>query len=299
MKLFTAWLLLIGITAHAQSALDSTQLMRDIRTLSDNKFEGRRTGTRGSRMAQFYLLDRFKQIGLQPYHNTYEYSFYFQEGPDKRTMGTNLFGYIKGSKEDVIVVTAHYDHLGIRSGAKPDSIYNGADDNASGVGGLLALMAYYAKHPPVHTLIFVAFDGEEEGLQGAKAFLQQPPVPARQMILNINMDMVSRNDNNQLYVCGLTQNPQLKSFVDAGVNSAGTVKLIPGHDNPDQGHDNWLNQSDQYEFYQMKIPMLYFGVEDHPDYHKPSDEFEHIQPAFYYQAIQRVLSVLEAADKGL
>jgi Zn-dependent M28 family amino/carboxypeptidase len=299
MKIFPAWLLLLFVTtAQAQSALDSTQLLRDIKTLSADKFEGRKVGTRGSRLAQFYIIDRFKQNGLQPFHNTYEYPFYFMLG-DKQTMGTNLFGYIKGQKDEAIVITAHYDHLGIKAGATPDSIFNGADDNASGVGGMLAMMAYFAKHPPIHTMIFVAFDGEEEGLQGAKAFLQQPPVPVSQMVLNLNMDMVSRNDNNQLYVCGLAQFPQLKPFVDASINSQGVVKLIPGHDKEDQGHDNWLNQSDQYEFYKLKIPMLYFGVEDHPDYHHLSDEFEHIQPAFYYQAIQRVLAVALAADKGL
>ena len=298
MKLLSVCLfLLAGLAAKAQSSIDSLQLIKDIRTLSSDKFEGRRTGSKGSRQAQFYLKDRFKQIGIQPYHNTFEYPFFFSEG-EKQTMGTNLFGYIKGKSDSVIVVSAHYDHLGIKKGQSgTDSIYNGADDNASGVGALLSIAAYFKKHTPEHTLLFVSFDGEEEGLQGAKAFLKQPPVAIGLMVLNINMDMISRNDKNELYVCGLNQFPQLKSYVD--LTPAGQVKLLSGHDHKEDGAQNWINQSDHYEFYKLKIPALYFGVEDHPDYHQSGDEFEHIQPSFYYQATQRVLKVLLAADKGI
>jgi hypothetical protein len=293
-------LLLLAVSTHAQSLIDSTQLIQDIQTLSSDKYEGRMAGTRGSRQAQFYLIGRFKQIGLSAYHNTYEYPFYFSQG-EKQIMGTNLFGYIQGKSDSTIVVTAHYDHLGIRKGiaADKDSIYNGADDNASGVGGLLALMAYYKKHQPEHTMIFVAFDGEEEGLQGAKAFVKQPPVSVTQMVLNINMDMIGRNDKNELYVCGLTQFPELKQYVDEAVNTGGQVKVLSGHDKKEEGSNNWINQSDHYEFYKLKIPMLYFGVEDHPDYHQVSDEFKGIQPSFYYHAVLKVLTVLESADKGL
>ncbi|WP_440134023.1 M28 family peptidase [Chitinophaga sancti] len=292
-------LLLTGLFAKAQTNIDSVQLIKDIRTLSDDKFEGRRTGSKGSRMAQFYLLDRFKQSGLQPFNKTYEYPFYYQEG-DKQVMGTNLYGYIKGKSASIIVITAHYDHLGIKKDpAGKDSIYNGADDNASGVGSLLALMGYFKKHTPQHTLIFVAFDGEEEGLKGAAAFVKTPPVPVNRFLLNVNLDMVSRNDKNELYVCGVTPYPALKSFVDAAAAKSNTVKLITGHDHNEDAGDNWISQSDQYEFHKLKIPFLYFGVEDHPDYHKRSDEFEHIQPSFYYQATHHILNVVLAADKGL
>ncbi|WP_343667379.1 M28 family peptidase [Chitinophaga sp.] len=292
-------LLLTGLLAKAQTNIDSVQLIKDIRTLSADKFEGRRTGTKGSRMAQFYLIDRFKQSGLQPFHHTYEYPFYFREA-DKQVMGTNLYGYIKGKSDSIIVITAHYDHLGIKKNqAGKDSIYNGADDNASGVGSLLALLGYFKKHTPQHTLIFAAFDGEEEGLKGAEAFLKQPPVPANRFILNVNMDMVSRNDKNELYVCGLTPYPALKDFVSIAAAKSSSVKLIAGHDRKEDAGQNWISQSDQYEFHKLKIPFLYFGVEDHPDYHQLSDEFDHIQPSFYYQATNYILNVVLAADKGL
>lgn len=300
MKVFIhSLLLLVAITTRAQSSLDSAQLVKDIETLSSDKYEGRMVGSRGSRMAQFYILSRFRENGLQLFHNTFEYPFYF-EHDGKQVMGTNLYGYIKGKSDAVIVVTAHYDHLGTKHQTDgKDSIYNGADDNASGVGGLLALMGYYKKNQPQHTLVFAALDGEEEGLQGARAFVQQSPVPVGKIVLNINMDMIGRNDKHELYVCGLAQFPELKPYFDAAVATGGPVTLLSGHDRKEEGAGNWLNQSDHYEFYKLKIPFLYFGVEDHPDYHRSSDEFSRIQPSFYYQAVLKVRTVLESADKGL
>ncbi|HEY1163639.1 MAG TPA: M28 family peptidase [Chitinophaga sp.] len=288
--------LLTVLTAAAQQrGIDSLQLIKDIRTLSDNKFEGRRTGTKGNRLAQFYILGRFKQAGLQAFHGTYEYPFYFMEG-EKRVMGTNLYGYIPGKTEDVIVITGHYDHLGIRQReGQADSIYNGADDNASGSAALLSLIRYYQQHPPTHTLIFAALDGEEEGLQGAKAFLQQPPVPLARIKLNINMDMVSRNEKGELYVCGTNPYPALKQYVSRVADSS-ALKVLMGHDKPEEGSNDWTSQSDHYEFHRKGIPFLYFGVEDHADYHKASDEFERIDPRFYYQAVQTVKTAIDVAD---
>ncbi|MGO4294589.1 M28 family peptidase [Chitinophaga sp. RAB17] len=290
--------LLFALPLMAQTAVDSSQLMKDIRTLSADKFEGRKAGSRGSRMAQFYIIDRFKKLGLAAYHDTYEYSFYFQEG-DKKVMGTNLYGYIPGKLSTVIVISAHYDHLGIKANANgTDSIYNGADDNASGVGGLLAMAAYFKKHPPRYTLIFAALDGEEEGLQGAKAFVAQTPVPVMQIRQNINMDMIAHNDKNELYVCGTFQFPDTRRYIDEIAAHSG-VKLIAGHDKPDSGAEDWTRQSDQYEFFKQKIPFLYFGVEDHPDYHHATDEYTRINHSFYYRAVQTILDVVKKMDSDM
>lgn len=291
-------LLLSALAAQAQYSVDSSHLMDDIRTLSSDKFEGRRIGTPGSRQAQFYLLGRFKEIGLKAFNDKYERMFFYQSGTE-RISGTNIYGYIPGKSDSVIIITAHYDHLGIqKNGNNVDSIFNGADDNASGVGGLLAIAQYYSLHKPAHTLVFAAFDGEEEGLQGAHAFFAQPPIDVKRIQLDVNMDMISRNDQQELYACGLFQNPALKPFVDeAAAKSA--IHLKAGHDGSSKELSDWTSQSDQYEFFQHKIPFMYFGVEDHPDYHKVSDEFKNIQPSFYYQAVNTILVFTDAADKTL
>lgn len=289
-------LLSLLVTLAAQAQIDSGQLMKDVQTLAADKMEGRKTGSKGNRMAQFYLLDRLKQLKISQFNSTYEQPFYFNRG-ESRIMGTNLYGYIPGRVDSFIVISAHYDHVGTRATANStDSIFNGADDNASGVATLLAIAKYYTAHPPKYHLIFAAFDAEEMGLQGAKAFVARPPVPAAKIVLNINMDMVSHNDKNELYVCGATPYPSLKAPVAAAAARSG-VSLLFGHDKESDGSQNWISQSDHFEFHKKKIPFLYFGVEDHADYHKVSDEFEKINPSFFYRAAGAVLEVVKEFNR--
>ncbi|MCW3462384.1 M28 family peptidase [Chitinophaga nivalis] len=295
--LFYTFSLLLGLPALSQN-IDSALLIKDLRTLSADNYEGRKTGTRGNRLAQLYILDQFKQIGLTAYNNTYEYPFYYQRG-STRIMGTNLYGYIPGTLSQVIVITAHYDHLGTFKSASPrDTIYNGADDNASGTAGLLAMARYFKQHPPRYTLVFAALDAEEQGLQGAKAFLLQPPVPIAQMRQNLNMDMIARGDRNELYVCGTYHYPALKKYVDT-VAAQAPIRLLTGHDRPSDGSGDWTGQSDHYEFFVKRVPFLYFGVEDHADYHQVTDEFSRINPVFYVRSVRTILQVVEKIDRNL
>ena len=178
-------------------------------------------------------------------------------------------------------------------------VYNGADDNASGTAGLLAIADHFVKNRPRHSIVFVAFDAEEVGLQGARAFVANPPVPKTAIVLNMNMDMISRNDAGELYVAGTHSYPQLLPFVERAITSA-EVKLIPGHDRPGVGSGyDWTNQSDQGAFHSAGIPFLYFGVEDHADYHRATDDVERIQPAFYARAVRTITSVARLIDAGL
>ncbi|MFB6456017.1 M20/M25/M40 family metallo-hydrolase [Chitinophaga sp. Hz27] len=295
--LFSVGMLFL-VPAKAQVKVDSLQLMKDISTLSADTYQGRRVGTAGSRQAQFYIIRRFQEIGLSGFNNTYEYPFYFDFG-GKNVMGTNLYGYIPGTAatagEEAYIISAHYDHLGIAKDANgQDSIFNGADDNASGVGGLLAMAKYFKVHPPKHTIVFLATDAEEEGLRGALEFVKRPPV--KRILMDFNMDMIAHNDKNELYVCGVKVQPFLKQVVDAATKKA-TVNLIQGHDDPaGSAADNWIKQSDQGAFYDQKIPFLYFGVEDHPDYHKVTDEYKRINNSFYFRSVNTILEVIKLFD---
>jgi len=191
----------------------------------------------------------------------------------------------------VIVISAHYDHLGVVKG----EVFNGADDNASGVGGLLNLAAYFAKNKPNNTIIFAAFDAEEMGLQGAKAFVANPPVAIEKIKLNINMDMIAHNDKGELYAVGTFKYPELKKYFTL---KSPDVKILFGHDDPKLGRsEDWTDQSDQGAFNAKKIPFLYFGVEDHKDYHKATDEFQNINKTFYTNAVAAILEVANNIDK--
>ena len=193
------------------------------------------------------------------------------------------------------MVSAHYDHLGVRKG----QVYNGADDNASGVAGLLAVAEAFKARPPRHTVLIVAFDGEESGLKGAKAFVADPPVPLDKIGLNVNFDMISKNKSNQLYVSGAGPQPWLKPVLE-GVAKAAPVKLLLGHDTDLHGKENnWTQQSDQGPFATAGVPWVYFGVEDHPEYHQPTDDFATVPQAFFKNAVATVVTATRALDDDL
>lgn len=276
--------------------INAAQLLRDIETLSADAMQGRGLGAPGGAMAHEYVLKRFQEAGIKPFKDSYLQPFEFTNRAGKKFNGVNVVGFIEGKKfkDKYIVVTAHYDHVGVQKG----EIYNGADDNASGTSALFAIAEYFKKNKPSHTLIFVAFDAEESGLRGARAFVANPPVAKESLILNLNMDMISRNDKNELYAVGTYSYPQLKPTLEKVVPKA-KIKLLFGHDRPEQGSDDWTNQSDQGAFHAAKIPFIYFGVEDHKDYHKPTDDFQNIQPEFYVRAVETILEAVKGFDKDL
>ncbi|MEJ7861182.1 MAG: M28 family peptidase, partial [Pyrinomonadaceae bacterium] len=173
-----------------------------------------------------------------------------------------------------------------------------ADDDASGTSALFALAEYFNKNRPAHSIIFVAFDGEESGLRGSRKFVAEPPVKKESIVLNVNMDMVAHNDKNELYASGTFHYPALKPQLETIAKSA-KVKLLIGHDRPEQRSDDWTNQSDHFAFHQAKIPFIYFGVEDHKDYHKPTDDFVNINQEFYVRAVETILETVKIFDKNL
>jgi len=227
---------------------------------------------------------------MQPTRQEFEIK---QPGKTEALKGVNFIGQIKGRKdpEKYIIITAHYDHVGIRNG----EIYNGADDNASGTAALFAIASYFKKHPPDHSLIFVAFDAEERGDLGSEHFVANLPVKKESILLNVNMDMISRNDKGELYAAGTHHYPQLRPILESVQKKAG-VKLLLGHDDPKLGHDDWTGQSDQASFHAAKIPFVYFGVEDHKDYHRPTDDFANIQPEFYVRSVETIIDAIKAFD---
>ncbi|MES3019064.1 MAG: M28 family peptidase [Bacteroidota bacterium] len=293
-KLVLLTLLALGTAAAFGQAIDRTKLMADIQTLSSGKYEGRKTGTPGNKLAAGYITDRFRRIGLSSYNNGFKHPFTFKTRSNEEKQGVNLIGYISGKSEKVIVVSAHYDHVGING----TDIYYGADDNASGVGAMLAFAEYFTKHKPQHTLLFIAFDAEESGLRGAASFVKEPVIAKDRIILNVNMDMIAHNDKGELYAAGTYKNPTLKSIIEGEDKNTG-VKILFGHDLPDTGKEDWTMQSDQGPFAKENFPFIYFGVEDHKDYHKPTDTFENINQDFYYGASTAILMSIIKLDKNL
>jgi Zn-dependent M28 family amino/carboxypeptidase len=192
-----------------------------------------------------------------------------------------------------MVISAHYDHIGARDGA----VYHGADDNASGVAVLLALARQCQRGPWQHDALFAAFDAEELGLRGARAFLEAPAVPKDRIVINVNLDMVGRGDDGVLYAAGTSHTPRLRAVLEP-VAARAPIKLLFGHDTGGT-RDDWTAQSDHGVFHAAGIPFVYFGVEDHADYHRPSDTPEKIQPSFLYGAARTILDAVSALDRAL
>ncbi len=287
-------LLIIPVLACSQkqaAKLDTNQLIEDLRFISSDATEGRRTGTEGNKIAREYLVTRFQEVGAQPFRDSFTHEFTFENRrTEEQVKGINVIAQIDGKSDSMIVITAHYDHLGIRDSL----IFNGADDDASGTAALLALADYFAKDQPNHTLIFAAFDAEEMGLQGARAFVEDSVLLSK-VKLNINMDMISNNDSSEIYAAGTYHYPATKPVLES-INT-GDLQLLFGHDTPDLGYNDWTNSSDHGPFHAKGVPFVYFGVEDHENYHKASDEFETIPQEFYKASVQLILNAILAFDK--
>lgn len=289
------YLLFIGVMACSSpqevKTLNTDQLIADIEYLSSDELEGRLVGTPANAKARAFLVQRFEEIGAQPFKGEFEHPFTFMRRGEELT-GVNVIGSITGKTDSVILITAHYDHLGVRDSL----IYNGADDNASGTAGLLAMMDYFSDVEPNHTLVFAALDAEEGGLNGAVALASDSTFLQR-VVLNINMDMIAQNEKNELYAVGTYHFPEFKPVLE-GVET-GDISLMFGHDRPEDGNQDWTFASDHGAFFRQGVPFIYFGVEDHEHYHQATDEFETIPQEFYKNSTQVILNAVLAMDEYL
>jgi len=277
--------------AFQQNKFSKDSLLNHVKVLSSDFYEGRRTDTEGAAEARTYIATKFKSLNVPPLKENYEQPFhFFSRG--KTYNGVNMLGLIKGSMylDKYIVISAHYDHEGIKRGI----VFNGADDDASGISALFAFAEYFKSNPPKHSIIFAAFDAEELGLKGAKHFVKNPIIEKEKIALNINMDMISRNDQNELYVVGSNLYEHLKPAI-AKVKLPNDFSLLSGHDGLDR-KQNWVNSGDHAPFNENGIPFLYFGVEDHKDYHRPTDDFENIHPNFYTKSVYTIISIFQELD---
>jgi len=285
----------------AASPADYTQLMDDLRILSADDMQGRDTGSEGGAKAREYIVGRLEALGVQPSPmgrlQPWEMQGRTREGV-KTFNGVNIIGVIPGTRvsDKYIVVTAHYDHVGVNDG----QVFNGADDNASGVATMLELAKRLKANPPEHSVLIVALDGEERSLLGAKHFVEAPPVPLSSISMNLNFDMTARADTDgKLWVTGTYQHPYFRPLLER-IAPRGIVSLAFGKDTPeDKGADNWVEASDHAAFHRAGLPFLYFGVNYHSDYHRPSDDFEKVVPATFQSSTELAIEGFRALDQWL
>lgn len=290
---------LAGAATVSGATFNKDVALNTVRELSKDAMAGRLTGTPGSEMAQAFLRGRIEALGVQPVGDGFAHTFSFTreiEGEQRNFTGTNYLFHIEGtgSSNQALVITAHYDHVGTRG----DAIYNGADDNASGVAGLFAVAESFLAAPPQHDIVFALLDAEELGLSGARALLDSGLLAGFDIALNMNFDMLSQNDRNELYVAGAYHRPALVPIIER-IAAAAPVSLKMGHDDPALGPQDWTFQSDHGVFHQAGVPFVYFGVEDHPHYHQPSDTFDTIPTDFFLRSLETVVIAARLLDQSL
>jgi Zn-dependent M28 family amino/carboxypeptidase len=288
-----------GSAASCPAPPTGSDITSVIRYLASDELEGRLAGSAGERCAGDYLAAAFQRMGLEP---AGENGTYFQDVPLASAMnphappgtGRNVVARLEGRdptlRDEVIVIGAHYDHLG-RGGfgsLAPDAneVHNGADDNASGVAALLAVAERLAANPPARSVIFVAFTGEESGLLGSAHYTAHPAVPLERTRAMLNMDMVGRLGEGPLIVYGTGTAAEWDGILDAAASAAG-IELARKEDG--------YGPSDHTSFYLKDIPVLHFFTNTHEDYHRPSDDWERID----VQGIERVVALVEAAARSV
>jgi Zn-dependent M28 family amino/carboxypeptidase len=279
-------------------SLDREQLLSDLSVLAADDMEGRAVGTDGNARARAYIIDRLEAMGVEPVGDSYEHGFSF-EMPRTRDKvdGTNILARIEGVSDSArtMVVSAHFDHEGMRG----EQIWNGADDNASGVASVLAVAEMFMAEPPEHDVIFAFVDAEENGLQGARAFVAAPPIPVENITFNLNMDMVAMSTDRILWAVGTYHYPYLTPIVE-DVASRATVSMPMGYDEPtEEPGGDWTNLTDSGAFHAAGIPFIYLGVDFHPHYHQPTDTYENMTLDFFQDASEAIADFARQSDAQL
>ena len=279
-------------TENSVVLIDSTQVRKHLYTLASDEMEGRRAGTAGIEKAAQYIEKEFKKIGLVPYDtlSNYRQTFTFKNRRTQEDItSNNIIGVLEGKskKKEIVIISAHYDHLGIRSKEGVlDSIYNGANDDASGVTGILALAEYFKKVGNERTLVFAAFTAEEMGLVGSRHFGKG--IEASKFVAGINLEMIGKTPSfgpNTAWLTGFERSDFGKIIQK---NLVGTgYQLYP---DPYKKF-NLFFRSDNASLARLGVPSHTFStspIDTDKDYHQVSDEAETLDIAVITQTIQAV-----------
>lgn len=300
-----------GSDFASTAEITADEICQTIRFLAADSLEGRGAGEPGAEMAMTYLADRFATIGLASPEGGYIQPFSFPaalrrdphaptdpHSPSQDEMDlvdtANIVGILAGSDPDVrnqaIVVGAHYDHLGFggMGSLTPDeqAIHNGADDNASGVAGLLELAEVFADDRPRRTLVFIAFGAEELGNVGSQYYVNHPVWPLEETVAMVNLDMVGRL-REKLTINGTGTSAAWPALIDSLEQLAGSPEIARVPDG--------FGPSDHSSFYGVQVPVLAFFTGAHEQYHRPSDDVDTIDAA----GEVTVLTVAEAAIRSV
>ena len=280
------------------NSITANELKTHLYIVAGDEMQGRETGSAGQKKAGEYMISQYKKNGI-PYPKGAD--SYYQPIPaaylnakynENLSDSANIWAYIEGTdkKEEVLVISAHYDHVGVKNG----KIYNGADDDGSGTVALLEIAQAFEQakkegHGPRRSILFLHVTGEEHGLHGSRYYSEHPLFPLKNTIADINIDMIGRRDtlhsntNNYVYVIG---SDRLSTDLDKITQAANKKYVNLDLDykyNDLNDPEKFYYRSDHYNFAKNGIPAVFLFNGVHADYHRPGDKPDKIE----YDALEK------------
>jgi Zn-dependent M28 family amino/carboxypeptidase len=278
-----------NVAAAAAATITSNDMFQLITHLASDQMAGRNTPSPGLEAAAQYVTGSFADLGLRPGATSFIQRYPIEVEVFDAEIGQNVIvtagapnvvAILPGShptlRDTYVVFSAHMDHLGVGTAdANGDSIYNGADDDASGTAALIEVAEAFAslETAPLRSLIFLAVSGEEKGLLGSRYYADHPTVPIGSIVADVNADMISRNSPDSIAVIG-QEYSSLGPLIRRVVNRHPEVQLIVTGDLWPE--ENLFFRSDHFSFVRNGIPALWFFGGTHADYHELSDEVDRI-----------------------
>lgn len=270
--------LLAAAAAYGQQIgpVSADSLRANLTFLASDELEGRATPSAGLDKAADYIAAQFQTAGLLPASE----GTYFQTAPVRGASARNVAGLLRGSdpmfRESYIIVSAHYDHVGLAQ-AGDDRIFNGANDDASGTVSVIELAKALVSAKPKRSILFLTFFGEERGLLGSRYYAQHPLVPPEQTIAQLNLEQLGRTD--------ATNGPQVRGANLTGYDFSNLPAILAAAAEPAgvriwkdaASSDAYFGRSDNQALADLGIPAHTLSVAyDFPDYHKVSDTADKI-----------------------
>jgi Zn-dependent M28 family amino/carboxypeptidase len=289
------------VSSENSMLIDSNMVRKHLYTLASDDMQGRKSGTTGIEKAAAYIESEFKKIGLSTFGDleNYRQTFTFKNRSTKETItSSNIIGVLEGKskKEEYVIISAHYDHLGMKKSGGGDLIYNGANDDASGVTGVLALAAYFKEVGNERTIVFAAFTAEEMGLIGSTHFGKG--IDATKFVAGINLEMIGKTPSfgpNTAWLTGFARS-DFGTIIQRNLEGTG-YQLFP---DPYKKF-NLFFRSDNASLARLGVPSHTFSttpIDVDPDYHKVSDESETLNMTVITQTIQAVAKGTESIING-
>jgi Zn-dependent M28 family amino/carboxypeptidase len=269
-------------TPAAAAATITPDEMRDhVAYLASDALRGRDTPSPGLDSAAAYLVREFQRLGLS---GGAEGGAFIQRYPlrPKGVLAPNVVAIFPGTdpvlRNEYVVLSAHMDHVGVGRAVRGDSIYNGADDDASGTSALLEVAEALASMDPAarprRSILFLAVSGEEKGLLGSEYYSDHPTVPLQSIVANVNMDMIGRNARDTIVVIGKNYSSLGPLVERIAAENRQLVGLSAADDR--WPRERFFFRSDHFNFARKEIPAIFFFAGVHEDYHEPSDEVERL-----------------------